>query len=153
MSAPHTTPSLALIGCAHRRIPRLGREIDEKLATCYEELKSLPPQITGEPASYVLTLLSSFCVDVQSHIIGGPGTETLVQHNRRVYEDFKRAIRSTAPRFIPLPSAEDTAPKLNGQERAGPEDEDGLEDVLQDGSGADSMYLKDMRIYIQRCVL
>lgn len=101
----------------------------------------------------MLTLLSSFCVDVQSHIMGGPGTEAFVQHNRRVYEDFKRAIRSTAPRFIPLLSSEEAPPNFSAQETtAGLEDEDGLEDVLQVSLGADSMYLKDMRLYIQRYV-
>lgn len=85
--------------------------------------------------------------------MGGPGTEAFVQHNRRVYEDFKRAIRSTAPRFIPLLSSEEAPPNFSAQETtAGLEDEDGLEDVLQVSLGADSMYLKDMRLYIQRYV-
>lgn len=140
-----------LIADRHR-IPRLGRDVDEKLAACHEELKSLPPQITGEPASYVLALLSSFCVDVQSHIMGAPGTEALVQHNRRVYEEFKRAIRSTAPRFIPQPSAIDVPPNFSSQETADPDDDEGLEDELPSGSSSDVIYLKDMRLHIQRYV-
>ena len=140
-----------LIAVRHR-IPRLGRDVDEKLAACHEELKSLPPQISGEPASYVLTLLSSFCVAVQSHIMGGPGTEALVPHNRRVYEEFKHAIRSTAPRFIPQPSANDVPPNFNPQETADPDDDEGLEDGLSTVPSSDIIYLEDMRLHIQRCV-
>ena len=143
--------NMALFITVYRRIPRLGRDVDEKLAACHEELKSLPPQITGEPASYVLALLSSFCIDVQAHIKGGPGTEAFVQHNRQVYEDFKRAIRSTAPRFIPQPSANDVPPNFNQQETVDSDDEDG--DAPESSSASDVIYLKDMRLHIQRCAL
>lgn len=151
VSAP---PEQALVSpCSFvcHRIPRLGRDVDEKLAACNEDLKRLPPQITGEPASYVLALLSSFCVDVQSHIMGGPGTEALVQHNRRVYEEFKRAIRSTAPRFIPQPSANDVPPNFDTQETEDSDEDEDFEGALQVGSSGENIYLKDMRLHIQRC--
>ncbi|TFY58284.1 hypothetical protein EVJ58_g6511 [Rhodofomes roseus] len=133
-------------------IPRLQREVDHKLSACYAELKTMPQQITGEPASYVLSLLSLFCVDVQSHVIGGPRTEALVQHNRREYEDFKCAIRSTAPRFIPLPSAKDAPPvsDTNANPAVDDEDEESVKDAADRGTRAPSMNLSEMRLHIQR---
>ncbi|KZT74598.1 hypothetical protein DAEQUDRAFT_660676 [Daedalea quercina L-15889] len=132
-----------------RVLPRLRREVDDKLATCSAELKRIPLEIIGEPAAIVLDLLSSFCGDVKSHVIGISGAEALVQQSRQEYETFKRAIRSTAPRFIPLPSAKATTPD-SIVDVLREQDDDDMSSNGTSGAPAYKMYLKDMQDHIKR---
>ncbi|OSX63776.1 hypothetical protein POSPLADRAFT_1117272, partial [Postia placenta MAD-698-R-SB12] len=86
-------------------LPNLQREVASQLLDCNKELSVLPPAITGEPSTHVLNLVTDFCKDVRDHVHGTTMTARLVQTNRQTYAAFKRGIRSTAPRFIPYPSA------------------------------------------------
>ncbi|KAH9928963.1 P-loop containing nucleoside triphosphate hydrolase protein [Fomitopsis serialis] len=135
-------------------IPKLQRDVDDKLAACYTELKSMPQQITGEQTSYVLRLLTLFYRDVHSYVDGGPRTECLVQKNRQEYENLKRAIHSTAPRFIPLLSAEDAPANSSSDPRrlvnVDSEDEEPTKTDTDHGTRTEAMYLSDMRLHIQR---
>ncbi|KAH9843658.1 P-loop containing nucleoside triphosphate hydrolase protein [Rhodofomes roseus] len=135
-------------------LPRLQHDVEQKLSACCAGLRKIPKEVTNEPASYVLGLLSSFCVDIQSHVVGVPGAEVLVQHNRRTYGTFKRAIRSTAPRFIPLPSASDAPSNaIRVDVLSDPEDDETIENDSPPGIHTQvvrQMYLKDMRTHIQR---
>ncbi|KZT66613.1 hypothetical protein DAEQUDRAFT_714663 [Daedalea quercina L-15889] len=99
------TLSALLTNIIDEAVPKLQQEVIQQLATCRAGLAGLPPAITADPASYVLSLVTSFCAVVYAHVQGGTGTAQLVQKNRRSYAAFKRAVRGTAPPFVPFPSA------------------------------------------------
>lgn len=112
--------------------------------------------MTTEPSTYVLSLISAFCNDVQAFVQGGPRTATLVQKNRRTYAAYKRAIRSTAPPFMPYPSANEadaqsTRAVQNELDTSDAEDDEESEEGV--ASAADMskvLYLQDVRRHIQR---
>ncbi|KAH9909434.1 Dynamin central region-domain-containing protein [Fomitopsis serialis] len=132
-------------------LPKLQREVENKLTACYTELRKLPKEVTSEPAAFVFGLLSSFCTDIRSRVSGIPGAEILVQQSRREFEALKHAIRGTAPRFIPLPSARD-APFSSTVDVLSDLDEDNetIINGLPPGTSTNEIYLKDMRVHIRR---
>ena len=50
----------------------------------------------------MLDLVVTFCAEITQYIHGTPTYAQLVQTNRRTFERFKSAIRSTAPAFLPF---------------------------------------------------
>ncbi|KAH9830095.1 P-loop containing nucleoside triphosphate hydrolase protein [Rhodofomes roseus] len=136
-------------------IPKLQKEVVHQLTTCHSELDALPPAITSDPASFVLSLITGFCGTVHAHVQGGPGTEQFVQKNRLSYAAFKRDIRGTAPAFLPFPSASE-AP-LHAQAYLGIDlDDDDEFQPLEEPSAAHAppkaMYLRDVKRYIASAV-
>ena len=107
------------------RLPMLIQETTVQLADCNNQLAALPPVITTEPASFVLNLIMLFCADVARNVEGSPEHATLVQSNRKAFEQFKRAVRGTAPRFVPFEAKDrDRAGKHTTVEDADDSDED-----------------------------
>ena len=121
-----------------------------QLEYCNTELCSLPPPITADPASYVLTLVTEYSQAIARHVKGGEShAARLVQANRSTYEQFKADIRSSAPAFMPYSNAGEVG--LDFQVHLKLDDEDD-----EDGTGASSsklkkyMYLEDVHGHIQR---
>lgn len=115
----------------------------------------LPPAITGEPSTHVLNLVTDFCKDVRDHVHGTTMTARLVQTNRQTYAAFKRGIRSTAPRFIPYPSARESVPNVLAYLQIDMEDDDDDESAGADanmGPPGQGMYLNDVKKCITACV-
>ncbi|PCH44638.1 hypothetical protein WOLCODRAFT_139118 [Wolfiporia cocos MD-104 SS10] len=138
-------------------LPKLHKEVNQQFISCTTELAKLPPPVTKDPPSYVLSLITAFCQEVAAHVKGEHSATSLVQHNRQMFAQYKRRIRSTAPPFLPYPSiaeAPHTSLKLL-------ELEDENEDESGDGtttsmeiicSRDQCMYLQDMRRYIKQNV-
>ncbi|KAH9932350.1 P-loop containing nucleoside triphosphate hydrolase protein [Fomitopsis serialis] len=137
-------------------IPKLQKEVVHQLTTCRAELDALPPAITADPASYVLSLITSFCGLVVAYVQGGPSTAHFVQQNRVSYAAFKRAVRGTAPPFLPFPSAAEApghALAYLGLDLE--EEEDGFQPVGETPAGGAQtkrMYLRDVKQYIARSI-
>ncbi|EMD31064.1 hypothetical protein CERSUDRAFT_60537 [Gelatoporia subvermispora B] len=144
-------------------LPKLQGQVGSQLSQCNAQLNTLPPPITTEPSAYILSLVSAFCNEVQAHIQGGPGAAALVQKNRRTYATYKRAIRSTAPPFMPFPSSNVTGAILEADlqwyhDDLDDNDNDGENSGETETNGTSGgevnmsnyVYLEDIRRHIQR---
>ncbi|KAH9921275.1 P-loop containing nucleoside triphosphate hydrolase protein [Amylocystis lapponica] len=134
-------------------LPKLQEEVTQQLARCNAELERLPPPVNAEPSAYVLSLVTAFCGDVQAYVQGSSSTAGLVQQNRCAYAAYKHLIRSTAPPFIPYPSADDV--QGDKQEFLQIDDDDG--DNSEEKTGSERtvpqyVYLQDIKRYIQQSI-
>ncbi|KIJ13509.1 hypothetical protein PAXINDRAFT_13626 [Paxillus involutus ATCC 200175] len=65
------------------------------------ELRALPRAPSGDPVGEVLHVLSSFTRDLSHRLEGTPEENGLLQTIRPHQQAFKRAVRQTAPNFVP----------------------------------------------------
>ena len=86
-------------------LPRVHREVAVQRAACIKQLAELPPQ-TSEPQSHVYRLISLFVEEVRKVVEGSPSTPELVQSNKQSYTKLARAIRESAPPFVPYVTKE-----------------------------------------------
>lgn len=133
--------------CLPRSLPKIRTEALARLDDCRRELSALPAAIGTEPATHLLMLLTGLCDDVQQYIRGGGRVSRLVHDNRDAYAAFKRAVRSTAPNFVPVPDAgQGGADEVRVLEGDGEEPAEGLVSMMK------PMYLNDMRKHIKRYI-
>ncbi|KAA1467040.1 hypothetical protein DENSPDRAFT_926310 [Dentipellis sp. KUC8613] len=128
------------------RLPKLREETANRLMQCNRDLSSLPEVITTEPASYMLSLLNSFCDEVNDYVKGNQGRENLIQENREAFLRFKLDIRATAPNFRARTRKEGFSPFPSGSLVLS-EDEAIDEDMVMD-----PIYLDDMQKHIERSI-
>lgn len=140
-------------------MPQLQAETQSQLKACLRRLEELPAAVAGEPTSYVLSLVTSFCRDVALHVDGDPDTAGLVQRNRLSYARFKRDIRASAPPFLPVQSVSTRGGKSEYSQFADMEDDsddDDNEELLDltasDDSPTDTRWitLSDVRRHIRK---
>ncbi|PPQ82662.1 hypothetical protein CVT24_004200 [Panaeolus cyanescens] len=93
-----------------KRVPEIRMEIDRIIRETKDEIASLP----REPRNgyTIFTLVKEFTNDLARHIRGvpdDPNTDSLglIQSIRPGQENFRRAIRKTAPRFRPFGRCDD----------------------------------------------
>lgn len=103
----------------------------------------------------MLSLVTSFCAAIRAHVEGGPGTAALVQRNRASYAAFKRAVRATAPPFLPFPSFAEAPPHAFAYLALDLDEEE--EDRFQVAGEAETpgqriMYLRDVKKFIAQSV-
>lgn len=126
-----------------RRLPSLRAEAQRRLEDCTAELNTLPQNVEGEPLTEVLQLLAQFCVEVGRWVEGVPNA-IMLQKNREAFQWFDRAIRSTAPLFVPCKrSAKDKEGWLDWLRESGDYEGTRLNEVSL-------IYLEDIREHIQR---
>ncbi|KAG5636061.1 hypothetical protein H0H81_009232 [Sphagnurus paluster] len=142
------TLSKLLIGIINETLPRIMAEAASKLEICTWELAGLPEEIQGDPATYMLKLLTRFCDDVQRAIASGAEAGQLIHKNRDAYVAFKSAIRKSAPNFIPavLYNLDSPAPNKDG----GNNGESALR--VDELTKTKPFYLNDMREHIKKSV-
>lgn len=87
-----------------------------------------------EPATYMLSIVTDLCSEVQQFVRGSVDLSELIHENRTAFLEFKRAIRGTAPTFVPLMNA-----WQGGRGRL----------IEEMGSGK-PVYLKDVRAHIEK---
>lgn len=96
-----------------------------------------------------------FCQEVRLYIQGDSRAASLVQENRQTYAAYKCDIRSTAPQFLPFPSASES--DTNPTEYLDLED-DPYDDEDSSFLGPPSielhghMYLEDLKSHIEKSV-
>ncbi|KAH9474808.1 Interferon-induced GTP-binding protein Mx2 [Psilocybe cubensis] len=90
------------------RMPEIQDELEKSIASTRELLSRLAPPPSTDPRSEILTLLHMFVQDVSQSVKGvsegfGLGAPSgLIQSITPEQENFKRAIRATAPEFWPF---------------------------------------------------
>ncbi|GJE97016.1 P-loop containing nucleoside triphosphate hydrolase protein [Phanerochaete sordida] len=92
-------------------LPNIASETTRQLDDCNTRLAAMPPRIE-EPASFVLALLTRFCMQVSAFVEGALDAAALVQECRGVYTGYKISIRATAPDFLPYPNLAAAGPEL-----------------------------------------
>ncbi|KAG5220009.1 P-loop containing nucleoside triphosphate hydrolase protein [Salix suchowensis] len=106
-----------------RRLPVIQEELQKALRRTEEALAAMPKEPSADAFSEVMTLLYAFIADISFHVGGVPNEDGLLQSIRPHQMQFRMAIRSTAPQFVPLETrvARDfkmTRPKFLDQEEA-----------------------------------
>ncbi|KAK0211639.1 P-loop containing nucleoside triphosphate hydrolase protein [Armillaria fumosa] len=132
--------SSLLIQVIQEALPKIQLEATRQLETCRDELERLPEPIVGDPATYMLQLITALCDDVNLHVRGSPQTTKMIQDNRAAFAKFKIDIRKTAPNFV-----------SSGKAKEPVDDEESDEDrgVLTTSA---PFTVSDMRKHIQRSV-
>ncbi|KZS86992.1 P-loop containing nucleoside triphosphate hydrolase protein [Sistotremastrum niveocremeum HHB9708] len=129
-------------------LPALRQKVDESLTASTAQLRKLPPPLTMDPSSELLSMITGFSSDAQSHVNGTDAHVALVQENRSVYRKFKIAIRKTAPEFRPFLKKEANGAALARWDDSAVVDEEPLEP--SDKSPNDPViYLDDLRKHIR----
>ena len=106
----------------------------------------------------MLSLITSFCAAVRAHVEGGPSSAGLVQRNRASYAAFKRAVRATAPPFLPFPSAGEAPAHAFAYLALDLDEEEDTfrvvgEEETPDAHGQRIMYLRDVKKFIAQSVV
>jgi hypothetical protein len=83
------------------RLPEIQKELMDALQNTEAELRALPRAPSNDPVGEVLHVLSSFTRDLSRRLEGTPEEDGLLQTIRPHQQAFKRAIRETAPNFVP----------------------------------------------------
>lgn len=132
-------------------LPKIASETAKQLQSCTSRLASLP-QLIPEPTSFVLTLLTQFCVQVNSFVEGSLDAASLVQESRAAYGEYKISIRSTAPEFLPYANPNAARAEI-GSGRAIKflqlDDDEGV--AMQ--ANPSFLFLDDVRNRINQCVI
>lgn len=102
--------------------------------------------IDMDPASYILTLLTHLCDNVQQYVRGSSDSSLLIHHNRDAYAIFKESIRLTNPNFIPFPDASYNNASILKSIAEGEEDAKELTGNMK------PIYLNDMRKHIMKYI-
>ncbi|PSR74398.1 hypothetical protein PHLCEN_2v9906 [Hermanssonia centrifuga] len=108
------------------RLPKLQNEVTRQLSACDDGQSKLPPAITTDPSSYILTLITEFCDEVKLHVKGGDmraSSLPVIQLNHRTYAAYKHDVRCTAPIFLPFSNAENSGYDTKQYSRLDEEDE------------------------------
>ncbi|KIM31799.1 hypothetical protein M408DRAFT_327224 [Serendipita vermifera MAFF 305830] len=84
-----------------KSLPRLRREVEEKLLSIKKELEDLPKELIGNPVAIIWNLLDDFKKDVNRLVKGRPeaGAAGFIQTFRKSKEQFRMAIQQQAPVF------------------------------------------------------
>ncbi len=77
-------------------------ELEHAIEGALQQLAKLPKEPPKNPLHEISALLSEFAMDVSRHVDGIPDEEGILQMIRPAQENFKRAIRGTAPQFRPF---------------------------------------------------
>ncbi|KAI9465220.1 P-loop containing nucleoside triphosphate hydrolase protein [Lactarius psammicola] len=81
---------------------QLQEELDRLLEQTQQDISRLPGPPSSEPVAEILKLIGTFVRSIESLVSGTPGASGLMQTLRGPQNEFKRAIRQTAPDFRPL---------------------------------------------------
>ncbi|KAK0184517.1 P-loop containing nucleoside triphosphate hydrolase protein [Armillaria mellea] len=85
-----------------RYLPNIQMELERAIEGALQQLAKLPKEPPKNPLHEISALLSEFAMDVSRHVEGIPDEEGILQMIRPAQENFKRAIRGTAPQFRPF---------------------------------------------------
>ncbi|KAF9461844.1 P-loop containing nucleoside triphosphate hydrolase protein [Collybia nuda] len=85
-----------------KRVPEIQDELERSMIAAREALMSLPREPSRDPRSEISTMLHVFVTDIARHAEGVPDEDGLLQSIRPVQERFRRALRTTAPKFRPF---------------------------------------------------
>ncbi|KIK58162.1 hypothetical protein GYMLUDRAFT_45362 [Collybiopsis luxurians FD-317 M1] len=96
------TLSRLLVQIIGDNLSKIRDDTSKQLSLCREELSQIPPPITEEPATHLLSLITAFCSEFQTLVHGRADAAELIRAHRQSYGELKRAVRRIAPNFIPF---------------------------------------------------
>jgi hypothetical protein len=99
---------------AFYRLPGIQDELEKSIIKARDVLDGLPKPPSDDPRGEISSLLHTFTSDLAQEIRGVPDKDGLVQAIRSAQENFRRAIRMTAPDFRPFEQ------KFKGKRHLGP---------------------------------
>ena len=117
---------------------------------CQRELAALPPPPNIEaPTAEILSMINEFTQKLNSTLHGSNEYKKTVQENRKSYDKFMRAIRATAPNFIPREKFTYRAEGEHEDENEG--EANGVDDCDSDFENDEAvpMYLRDVQQIIE----
>ncbi|KAF9020772.1 hypothetical protein BDZ89DRAFT_261853 [Hymenopellis radicata] len=85
-----------------KRLPDIRSEMERAIEKTLHQICVMPKPPSENPLQEVSSLLSEFTRDVSTHVEGVSDEEGIMQRVRLAQEQFKLAIRRTAPAFRPF---------------------------------------------------
>jgi hypothetical protein len=83
------------------RLPAIQQELKKLIEKTNLELHDLPSPPSSEPLREILRLITDLARAVEKQVEGVPGSGGLLQQIRPQQEEFRTAVRTTAPCFVP----------------------------------------------------
>lgn len=84
-----------------KRLPEIHKELSNILRKTQEEMRKLPKAPSNDPVSEVWNVVGRFSSQLSRRLEGTPDADGILQTMRPHQQAFKRAIRATAPHFVP----------------------------------------------------
>ncbi|KAG1734532.1 P-loop containing nucleoside triphosphate hydrolase protein [Suillus lakei] len=84
-----------------KRLPEIHKELYNILRKTQDEMRKLPKAPSTDPVGEVWNVVCQFSSQLSRRLEGTPDEDGILQTIRPHQQDFKRAIRATAPNFIP----------------------------------------------------
>jgi GTPase SAR1 family protein len=97
-----TDISVLLVSHINKLVPQLRQDVERLLASCLEEIGTLPKPLEADPQIEVLARVNAFCDAFKGVVSGASSDKSLAQRNRALYTIFARDIRGTSPDFRPF---------------------------------------------------
>ena len=89
------------------RLPDIHKTIQEMLRTTEAQLGELPQEPSKDPVGEVYAIIGKLSSALSQYVEGTPGADGLLQAIRPKQQDFKEAVRNTAPDFRPFEKTDD----------------------------------------------
>lgn len=145
--------SIILSDLIAKRLPEIQEELQNMLDATEKQLQGLPKPPSGEPFGEINGMMHKFATDLQSRMFGvanKDGREGLLQQIHPVHEEFRKAIRNTAPDFRPYEHRERRGKTFEKPDFLAHEEDDGDGDVLSGSESTDSGDSESRIIYIDQ---
>lgn len=84
-----------------KRLPDIHKELYNILRKTQDEMRKLPKAPSTDPVGEVWNVVGQFSSQLSRRLEGTPDKDGILQSIRPHQQAFKRAVRATAPRFIP----------------------------------------------------
>ncbi|EEB89482.1 hypothetical protein MPER_12412 [Moniliophthora perniciosa FA553] len=101
------------------RLPEIQTELENTIQGVRALLRKLPKEPSKDPQTEISMMIHAFAAAVGRHVEGIPNELGLLQLIRPFQENFRKAIRNTAPKFQPFD--QDTPSLVNGSGSVGPD--------------------------------
>ncbi|KAJ3981520.1 P-loop containing nucleoside triphosphate hydrolase protein [Lentinula detonsa] len=141
------TLSRLLVQVINDNLPKIREDTAKQLSDCCKELARIPPPISDEPATYMLSLVTSFCSEFQTLVRGRADSAELIRLHRQSYGTFKTTIRKTAPSFVPFEANQTVTDFDNCLD-----DEENDPIAKVSAIAISSMNLTEVRNHVNRCL-
>ncbi|KAG2121234.1 P-loop containing nucleoside triphosphate hydrolase protein [Suillus clintonianus] len=93
--------SMILSELIAKRLPEIQKELINILRQTQDEMRKLPKAPSSDPVGEVWNVVGEFTTQLARRLEGTPDEGGILQTIRPHQQAFKRAIRATAPHFIP----------------------------------------------------
>ncbi|ESK90666.1 hypothetical protein Moror_4130 [Moniliophthora roreri MCA 2997] len=96
-----TSVSELLVKIIESNLPKLKRQVEEKLKQCEKELAALPPEPEGQPKEQLIDLLKEFTDAVENAVMGRDHRQYAQTNRGHIYARFRANVWRTGINFRP----------------------------------------------------